>query len=279
MGHYMKDSTTFAYELMCRSPLFQYADRNNFIRICIVGIDEYTEEIFKAAVWSTMREWATMELEVFASREDCERMNKQYYEVFNTEHLADKDDIPGKCTLHVLGEDKPEGVYGFMLFGDVPDSPEFSEAAKSATRVVVLTDYTTASDGNRLYIPKFPLMRLHFMDSIDLEPLACELFCSFGDNTKERFYGNEFCYRSSMAAALFWKLRLIHGEKTEVCEATMRLEHRRWNAFTRTEGYRFGEKYSKTEKTHPCLVPWEGLTPEMQEYDAHIIKLVNNKDK
>lgn len=38
-----------------------------------------------------------------------------------------------------------------------------------------------------------------------------------------------------------------------------KLEHRGWNAYMRSEGYRYGEKRNDLAKLHHCLVPFDAL--------------------
>lgn len=48
-------------------------------------------------------------------------------------------------------------------------------------------------------------------------------------------------------------------------------EHLRWNASHEMLGYVYGETTSDLRKTHNCLIPWQGLTPDYQEYDFKVI--------
>jgi hypothetical protein len=45
------------------------------------------------------------------------------------------------------------------------------------------------------------------------------------------------------------------------------LEHRRWNAYMRTEGYVYAETRNNLAKTHPCLVKFDELPLKEQEKD------------
>ena len=60
------------------------------------------------------------------------------------------------------------------------------------------------------------------------------------------------------------------------------LEHDRWMAFQRSEGWQYGPskkneegsvvyKFPK-EKIHACICPWDELTPEMKQYDIDFVR-------
>lgn len=270
----IKAETTTAFDLVFRFPLFEFADKDGIINVCIAGIDAYSEEYFKAAVWSTQREGFRLKLDIFASAEDCERMDAQYPEIFHTEALDDKDEIFVECKLRELGSAKG-GKYDFVLLSDTLFYADFGDILRAAKNSVVLTEFSSNSDGNVMYYPKQERYSSRLLTYYNLEELGLALFCSFEGNTREQFFGDEFYYRSSVASMLFWELRKLHDENITVCEDTMRLEHRRWNAFTRTEGYSFGEMRSKSDKKHPYLVPWDKLPPEVRELDAHPIKVIS----
>lgn len=62
------------------------------------------------------------------------------------------------------------------------------------------------------------------------------------------------------------------------------LEHDRWMAFQRSEGWQYGPpkkneegsvvyKFPK-EKIHACICPWDDLTPEMKQYDIDFVRYI-----
>jgi len=114
----------------------------------------------------------------------------------------------------------------------------------------------------------------------DLGKIARERHCKWG--IEEDFYRYEYNYRSSIASAIHKKMRLhceIPGTektpdmRTEEEKQTCRvLEHRRWNAYMRSEGYSYSgslEKSSRCDlaKLHHCLVPFEELSEEEKAKD------------
>ena len=43
-------------------------------------------------------------------------------------------------------------------------------------------------------------------------------------------------------------------------DALRKLEHCRWSAYVRSEGYTYGKKRNDLAKKHPCLVPYDQLS-------------------
>ena len=96
---------------------------------------------------------------------------------------------------------------------------------------------------------------------------------------EKSFWEFEYNYNSSIASAIHSKAkkkldipgtevdsetRKVKYEKNfDVIDRLRRLEHRRWNAYMRTEGYSFGKKRDDLAKLHHCLVPFD----ELDEYE------------
>ena len=100
---------------------------------------------------------------------------------------------------------------------------------------------------------------------------------SGGNNAKLKnvdysdFYDFEFNYRSSISASLFWKIRKNLGMNVEVTEENKHLEHKRWNAYMRSEGFRYSEKRNDVAKFHNNLVLFDELDEGTKEFDAYPI--------
>ena len=45
------------------------------------------------------------------------------------------------------------------------------------------------------------------------------------------------------------------------------MEHRRWNAYMRSEGFTYAEKRNNLAKTHNCLVTYDDLSLEEKAKD------------
>lgn len=117
----------------------------------------------------------------------------------------------------------------------------------------------------------------------DLEMLALERHLKYG--TEHDFWAHEYNYQSSIATAIHMKMRMLCGipgaEKEEELLTVDEkynleiLEHRRWNAYMRSEGYVFSgstDKESRDDiaKMHHDLVPFTCLDEEEKEKDAKV---------
>lgn len=117
----------------------------------------------------------------------------------------------------------------------------------------------------------------------DLENDALARHLKWG--TEEEFWKYEYNYRSSIASAIHMKAReacgiLEAGKKEEDLTWEERsiiehLEHRRWNAYMRSEGYIYSgstEKSSRNDlgKMHHDLVDFSSLTDEEKRKDSKV---------
>ncbi len=117
----------------------------------------------------------------------------------------------------------------------------------------------------------------------DLENDALQRHMKWGK--EEEFWTYEYNYRSSMASAIHMRARIACGildpnqreeDLTEEERNTIEvLEHRRWNAYMRAEGYVFSgskDKSSRNDlaKMHHDLVDFSSLTEEEKRKDSKI---------
>lgn len=274
----LKRETAAAYGLIYRFPLFDYADENGVINVCVAGIDGYCEEFLKAAVWSTQREGFFLKLDVCTEKSEAERLKREYLELFCTDGLSDKNEIFYDIAFYEDALPKNKS-YGFV-FSSGRFSDRVKEAVKSAKKAVIIAENGFSSDygENTEVVREEELDGEKFLNDSGIEELALRLFCGFnGDSSEKRalFFKNDFYYCSSAASMLFWSLRKKQGADTSESIENMKLEHRRWNAFTRTEGYRFGKIRNDREKIHPCLVAWDMLDRDIQQYDLNPIRTIN----
>lgn len=83
---------------------------------------------------------------------------------------------------------------------------------------------------------------------------------------EEDFWRYEYNYRSSVASALHKKVRKYSANQNNK-ELLKKLEHRRWNAYMRSEGYCYAPNRNDLAKTHNCLVPFDKLKGEDRHKD------------
>lgn len=112
-----------------------------------------------------------------------------------------------------------------------------------------------------------------FNSELEQEALARHLH--WGE--EEDFWKYEYNYRSSMASALHKRMKIhcnIPGAEKAPQERSQRelwdlryLEHRRWNAYMRSEGYIYAPKRNNLAKTHNCLVTFDMLSQKDKEKD------------
>lgn len=114
----------------------------------------------------------------------------------------------------------------------------------------------------------------------DVEEEALKRHMKWGD--EKEFWQYDYNYKSSIASAIHRKMKILCGipgiekdpkDRTEKELWNLRiLEHCRWNAYMRSEGYCYGgtvEKSGRNDlaKIHNCLVPFDELPLREQEKD------------
>jgi chorismate mutase len=117
--------------------------------------------------------------------------------------------------------------------------------------------------------------RLYFKDTDTEEDKARQI-----EEATRDFYAYDYNYRSSTASVIHRKYKILCGvsgadrskdDRTPEEAAVIRhLEHQRWNAFVRSDGFvlpEVGRGRDKLAKTHPCLVPFLALPYEEQIKD------------
>lgn len=114
----------------------------------------------------------------------------------------------------------------------------------------------------------------------EVEALALERHMKWGKEYE--FWAYDYNYKSSMASAVHHRMKVLCGipgsdkkpdDRSETERRALRvLEHNRWNAYMRSEGYVNAgttEKSGRNDiaKMHNCLVPFGQLPPKEQEKD------------
>lgn len=118
-----------------------------------------------------------------------------------------------------------------------------------------------------------------FVIDSELEKAAIGVHTRYGSSTLDLF-GYAYNFRSSCASAIHMKTKIalkIHNANLprnkltdEEIEAIAAMEHRRWSAWTRGEGFVYGEKRNDLAKTHWHLVEYSKLPKDVQEYDIKV---------
>lgn len=189
----------------------------------------------------------------------------------------------------------PKVTYVFVALGD--DEINIRTAAKlrswfekegAKPRIDVLvreTEKAKALQGIKNYsgqeynIHFFGDLETSFSETVilnsELEEMALKRHKRWG--AEEDFWKYEYNYQSSIASVIHQKAKNLCGisgidknpdERNEHDKWAIRiLEHRRWNAYMRAEGYVFAEKRNNLAKTHPCLVKFADLSLKEQEKD------------
>lgn len=109
----------------------------------------------------------------------------------------------------------------------------------------------------------------------EVEKEALRRHTCWGD--EDSFWNFEYNYRSSVASVIHRKMKGLCGipgidkkpdERSEAeLWAIRRLEHRRWNAYMRCQGFVWGAVRDDVAKVHHCLVPFDALPEKEQKKD------------
>lgn len=86
----------------------------------------------------------------------------------------------------------------------------------------------------------------------------------------------EYYRKSSISEVLYSELRqslnisLTDDKKNN--DIISEYEHRRWNAYMRTEGYVYNKEKNDIAKTHPSLIPYKNLSKHEKDKDTEVLK-------
>ena len=118
-----------------------------------------------------------------------------------------------------------------------------------------------------------------FVIDSELEKAAIRVHTRYGSST-EGLFGYSYNFRSSCASAIHMKTKIelkihnAHLPRNKLTEdeiqAIAAMEHRRWSAWTRSEGYVYGEERNDLAKTHWHLIGYSELPKNVQDYDIQV---------
>lgn len=251
----MEKHRLLIYNIIYNFPVTDYADEENRIKLVVSGTGEYARLLVKTLVWAAQDYAFSIDITA-ADIALYKALRAACPELFDTERLDDSSDINYCITF---SENPPIGK---LLCFDCSENK------------IVMTE----SNGNKTVFSEDFVFADDIFKSGLIEKSARKIFEPWkaADNVQkaDELFKNEFNFNSSCAAALFWLIRRKINKNINVNDENMRLEHRRWNAYMRSEGFRYGAIRDNTIKTHPCLVRYDRLTEEMQSYDANPIRSV-----
>lgn len=118
-----------------------------------------------------------------------------------------------------------------------------------------------------------------FVIDSPLEKAAIGVHTRYGASTIGLF-GYSYNFRSSCASAIHLKTKVklkIHNSNLardklskDDIEAIAAMEHRRWSAWTRGEGFVYGEKRNDLARTHWHLIEYSKLPRDVKDYDIKV---------
>ncbi len=283
-----------------------------YIGAVILGLEGCGTEAFKALCWYGQMTGYELHIDVFDRSEDAQdRLSALCPELMEMNGVRISGEAEYFITVHSgVGADTGRFAgeftalkYVTWVFADLNNDSETLSAAVRArelsagmgmdpvVRAVVRSSRMARSLKNAVNFKNQPY-NIVFTGDMDsacreetvmssaLEQEALARHKKWG--TERDFWEFEYNFRSSVASALHVRLRRElgipgaekpAGERThEEREALRIVEHRRWNAFMRTEGYRWSgsrDRSSRNDlaKLHHDLVPYDELSEEEKAKD------------
>lgn len=273
------------------------------VSISFIGFTGFIEELFKCLIWylQSRSDAQVLQLNVYTDEKNIEDIKSKYPEIADTADLKDMvsysvklktDYDPSEDNCSVMFIDKGSDTENINAAVSV-----YERTAKISSRNIVIKtpvrslSIVSAGDETVLqpinhkkqvypieFIPYSIIHSINNKTYSDIEHIAEELFASWSDSGSS-MYDFDFDYRSSMSSAFFWYMYvrncLAKGEALEENEENMRLEHKRWNAFMRTEGYAYSSDRNDAAKLHNCLDSWDALEEKVKKYDGYTISAIN----
>ena len=281
------------------------------IKAVIVGLGRYGTEMLKALTWFCQMDGYTVELHAFDKDELAwERFAARCPELVGGGsdgspydiHIHAGVDVTTKCyadeiaalkgvtfALVCLGNDRDNITHAVdlrMLFERNGSKPVIKSVVYNTDEIDALSGITNYR-GQAYDVDFIGGLESSCSEEViinsELEKLALARHLKWG--TENEFWRYEYNYRSSMASAVHMKARIACGipgadkreeDLTPAEEKSIALlEHRRWNAYMRAEGYVYSgspDKASRNDlaKMHHDLIPFDQLTEEDKHKDIRV---------
>ena len=280
---------------------------NKNICAVIVGLGKHGMEMLKALPWFCQMDVYSAQLHAFDSRSDIEgefmRVCPELMKMQNKVSIGDPEDAHYSITLHqgvntnshdFFSELSKLGNITYIFIAQGSDEQNIRTAVEiraflgrrgvnpKIQTVIYNSDLkeefshlknqgiSIVGDLRSSYSPDV-VMNSKLVD------LALERHKKWGGD-EESFWKSEYNYRSSTASVIHKKMKIACGipganiddpqKRNPIDRVNLRmLEHRRWNAYMRSEGYVYDKKKDHTLKTHYDLVRFSKLDPKTQEND------------
>lgn len=301
------------YNLMYNEPVIEYKNENNEINIAVIGFGNYGEEYVKAAVWSGQHENYKLNINIFDIQDVKSSFLVKCPELVETENLSDKDEVSYKLKFFdetdifktrfenipemkstsavfiALGDDElnfDATLYLRECFERLKINPKIYTVLTSIglgeKDSIDITNHKRQPYNISFILPE-KIYTYENILNVELEKMGKKMYLTWCGSTNggtfDDFYNYEFNYRSSIAASTFWEIRKKHNQNIEVSDKNQRLEHWRWNAYMRSEGFRYAPERNDIAKEHHNLVPYDELDEKTKSYDAYPIMSVSKDDK
>ncbi len=274
------------------------------INIVLVGLGRYGREMLKGFIWYCQMDGYSVSITAFDEDPLAEdRLWGQVPELNNynitvhsgidvtTKTFADKIKKLDRTTFVFVSLDSDEqnirtAVNLRMIYERIGIKPVIQAVVRSTYEKKALEGLTNFS-GQTYDIDFIGDVESSFSENViissELEEKALRSHLRWGK--EEDFWRYEYNYQSSIASAIHLKAR-IHcniagadkpdGELTEEERISIeRLEHRRWNAYMRSEGYIYSGVHDKSSrndlgKMHHDLIEYDLIDEEEKRKDSKV---------
>ena len=274
------------------------------ISVVIVGLGRHGTEMMKGFIWYCQMDGYRLKIDGFDENPEAEDIIRgavpelSHYDVtihsgvnVNTKSFADTIMGLDKTTFVFICLDSDEmnirtAVKMRMLYERVGIKPVIQAVVKSSYEKKALegiTNYKGQSYDIRFIGDVESSYSADVIISSELEEEALQRHLKWGE--EEEFWRYEYNYQSSIASAIHLRARIHCGvagadksddeltdEERTIIES---LEHRRWNAYMRTEGYVYSGSTDKSTrndlgKMHHDLIEYDMMSDEEKRKDSKV---------